>query len=116
MFIGEYLRAAALSSCCRSCCEWRCWWFGRCVLYLGLYGSASSIFTSPSLSLKSGPRLLGWLGDCSAIVLEREGAEGDVYGFCLSCAGALASRCVCCEGVVPCGAYRAWRLASGASE
>ena len=36
MFMGEYLRAAALSSCWMNCCEWRCCWLGRAALRRGL--------------------------------------------------------------------------------
>jgi hypothetical protein len=66
------------------------------MLYLGLYGSASSMAMSPSPSLKSGPRLGVAPGDWRTIEVWRDEAVGDAYESCLCWAGALASLWACC--------------------
>ena len=97
-FIGEYLRAAVLSSCCRYCCECLCCWVGRAILFSrGLY--ASSMGTSPSPSLYSGPRLAVPLGDCRGIEFCRDGVA---YGSGLICEDTLASLEACGEEVMLC--------------
>jgi hypothetical protein len=95
--MGEYLRAAALSSCWRNCCDCLCCCVGRAIFRRGLY--ASSMGTSPSPSLYSGPRVAVAPGDCRGIEFCRDGV---VYGSGLICEDTLASLEACGEEAMLC--------------